>query len=82
MINLAKKAGIWVENDAYIPSTGDVILYDWDDNGVGDCTGWSDHVGIVVSVSGSTIKIIEGNKNDSVGCQWQIHPWLHYSEVL
>ena len=26
MINLAKKAGIWVENDAYIPSTGDVIL--------------------------------------------------------
>lgn len=67
MINLAKKAGIWVENDAYIPSTGDVILYDWDDNGVGDCTGWSDHVGIVVSVSGSTIKIIEGNKNDSVG---------------
>lgn len=47
--------------------TGDVILYDWDDNGVGDCTGWSDHVGIVVSVSGSTIKVIEGNKNDSVG---------------
>lgn len=67
MINLAKKAGIWVENDAYVPSTGDVILYDWDDNGVGDCTGWSDHVGIVVSVSGSTIKVIEGNKNDSVG---------------
>ncbi len=67
MINLAKKAGIWVENDAYVPSTGDVILYDWDDNGVGDCTGWSDHVGIVVSCDGSTIKVIEGNKNDSVG---------------
>ena len=67
MINLAKTAGIWVENDAYVPSTGDVILYDWNDNGVGDCTGWSDHVGIVVSVSSSTIKVIEGNKNDSVG---------------
>jgi len=67
MINLAKKAGIWVENDAYVPSTGDVILYDWDDSGSGDCTGWSDHVGIVVSVSGSTIKVIECNKSNTVG---------------
>lgn len=67
MIKLAKKAGIWVENDAYVPSTGDVILYDWDDNGVGDCTGWSDHVGIVVSCDGENIKVIEGNKNNTVG---------------
>lgn len=67
MITLAKKAGIWVENDAYVPSTGDVILYDWDDSGSGDCTGWSDHVGIVVSVSGSTIKVIECNKSNTVG---------------
>lgn len=34
MINLAISAGIWVENDAYVPDVGDVILYDWDDNGV------------------------------------------------
>ena len=67
MINLAKKAKIWVENDAYVPSTGDVILYDWDDNGVGDCTGWSDHVGIVVSCDGKNIKVIEGNKSNTVG---------------
>lgn len=67
MINLAKKAGIWVENDAYVPSTGDVILYDWDDNGVGDCTGWSDHVGIVKSVSNGVIRVIEGNKSNTVG---------------
>lgn len=66
MITLAKKAGIWVENDAYVPSTGDVIMYDWDDSGNGDCTGWSDHVGIVVSVSGSTIKVIECNKSNTV----------------
>ena len=59
MINLAISAGIWVENDAYVPDVGDVILYDWDDNGVGDCTGWSDHVGIVVSCDGSTIRVIE-----------------------
>ena len=67
MINLAITAGIWVENDAYVPDTGDVILYDWDDNGVGDCTGWSDHVGIVISCDGSKIKVIEGNKNNTVG---------------
>lgn len=67
MINLAKAAGIWVENDAYVPSTGDVILYDWDDSGSGDNTGWSDHVGVVVSVSGSTIKVIECNKSNTVG---------------
>lgn len=67
MIELAKKAGIWVENDAYVPSMGDVILYDWDDSGSGDCTGWSDHVGIVVSVKGSMIKVIECNKNNTVG---------------
>lgn len=67
MINLAKKAGIWVENDAYVPSTGDVILYDWDDNGVGDCTGWSDHVGLVKSVSNGVIHVIEGNKSNTVG---------------
>lgn len=67
MINLAISAGIWVENDAYVPDVGDVILYDWDDNGVGDCTGWSDHVGIVVSCDGSTIRVIEGNKSNTVG---------------
>ena len=67
MINLAITAGIWIENDAYVPGTGDVILYDWDDNGVGDCTGWSDHVGIVASCDESKIKVIEGNKNNTVG---------------
>lgn len=67
MINLAKKYSIWVENDAYIPQTGDVIFYDWDDSGNGDNTGWSDHVGIVVSVSDSVIKTIECNKSDTVG---------------
>ena len=57
----------WVENDAYIPSPGDYIIYDWDDTGAGDCTGWPEHVGIVISVSGDVIKVIEGNKDDAVG---------------
>lgn len=67
MIELAKKAGIWVENDAYVPKTGDSILYDWGDSGKGDNTGWPDHVGIVASVSGSTIRVIEGNMSNTVG---------------
>ena len=57
----------WVENDAYIPSPGDDIFYDWDDTAAGDCTGWPEHVGIVISVFGDVIKVIEGNKDDAVG---------------
>lgn len=30
-------------------------------------TGWPDHVGIVESVNGSTMKVIEGNMSDAVG---------------
>ena len=66
MIELYRKLGRWVENDAYVPKAGDVIMYFWNDNGVGDCVGYPDHVGIVVSVSGNTIKVIEGNKSNSV----------------
>lgn len=57
----------WVENDAYIPAPGDWIFYDWDDTGAGDCTGWPEHVGIVISVCDNVIKVIEGNKDDAVG---------------
>lgn len=65
-ITLAQKMGIWVENDAFVPQAGDIVLYDWDDNGVGDNKGSADHIGIVVSVSGSTIKVIEGNMGNAV----------------
>lgn len=67
VIALAKKAGIWVEDDAYVPDTGDAILYDWDDSGTGDNTGWPDHIGIVVSASSGKIKVIEGNISNTVG---------------
>lgn len=66
MIELYKKLGRWQENDAYKPAVGDVIMYDWDDNGKGDCTGYPEHVGIVTAVNGSEMTVIEGNKNDSV----------------
>lgn len=66
MIALFKNKGRWMENDSYVPSAGDIIFYDWQDNGVGDNKGHSDHVGIVEKVSGNTIVIIEGNMSDSV----------------
>ena len=66
MIALFQKIGRWEESDSYIPKPGDIIFYDWDDNGVGDNTGWSDHVGIVEEVNGNTITVIEGNYNNRV----------------
>lgn len=65
-ITLAKNMGIWVESDRYTPKMGDLILYDWDDTGSGDATTGADHIGIVVSVTGKTIKVIEGNNEDKV----------------
>lgn len=67
LISLAKQKGIWTENDAHVPTAGDLILYDWQDSGSGDNTGSPDHVGIVEKVSGSTITVIEGNKSEAVG---------------
>ena len=67
MIALYQKIGRWVEDDSYTPQIADILFYDWEDNTVGDNKGSADHVGIVVSVNGKTIKVIEGNINNSVG---------------
>lgn len=67
MVAKAQSMGIWVENDAYVPSAGDIIMYDWNDNGIGDDTGWPDHVGIVTNVSNSRITVTEGNNSRAVG---------------
>lgn len=67
MIEEFKKIGCWRENENYIPKAGDIIFYDWDDNGKGDNKGWSDHVGIVSKVSGDSITVIEGNYKNGVG---------------
>ena len=66
MIALFKSLGEWNESDSGTPKPGDIIFYDWDDTGAGDNTGWPDHVGIVESVSGGNITVIEGNKNNAV----------------
>ena len=67
MVDKAKNAGLWCENDSYSPKIGDVVLYDWQDTGKGDNKGTPDHVGIVVEVIGTTFIVREGNKNNSIG---------------
>ena len=44
----------WKDN-SYTPKSGDIIFFDWDNNGT------AEHVGIVESVNGDTIYTIEGN---------------------
>lgn len=67
MVELYKRAGRWVEDDNYLPDVGDVVFYDWEDDGKGDNTGVPDHVGVVVAISGNKITVVEGNKSDAVG---------------
>ena len=66
MVELYKKMERFEEKDSYSPAIGDIIMYDWDDDGKGDNTGHPDHVGIVSKILGKTITVIEGNKNESV----------------
>lgn len=67
MIKGFQQIECWVENDAYVPKAGDVIFYDWQDSGIGDNVGSSDHVGIVEKCDGKTITVIEGNTSNKVG---------------
>ena len=65
-IDLFESIGCWQEDETHVPLPGDVIYYAQKDTAIGDCTGWADHVGIVVGTSGNYIKVIEGNNNDAV----------------
>lgn len=68
LIEAAKKMGIWVEKDSYVAQPGDAVLYDWDDTGSGDCTGWPDHVGTIVETNESAgyFVVVEGNYGNAV----------------
>lgn len=70
MIRLYQDLGRWVEDDAYVPSPGDVIFYDWQDSATNyattDNVGQSDHVGIVVSCTNGMTTIVEGNNSNAV----------------
>lgn len=65
-IELFKNIGCWQENENIIPLPGDLIFYDWEQKFPGNATGWSDHVGIVAGTKWPFVKVIEGNKDDSV----------------
>lgn len=69
-IALFEALGCWEERDWYLPQVGDYIFYDWEGPLLGANTGWSDHVGIVAAVYGPVIKVIEGNKDDSVSYRY------------
>lgn len=66
MIAIAKNMGIWVENDDYVPTRGDLVMYDWQDTGKGDCVGEVEHVGMVTYIATNTFVVFEGNKNRRV----------------
>ena len=65
-IELFQALGRWEESDSLIPLPGDLIYYDWNMEKKGECTGWADHVGIVVGTKWPFLKVIEGNYQDSV----------------
>lgn len=68
IIEQAKKMGCWQENDAYVPSPGDAVLYDWQDNGAGDNKGNPDHIGTIIEVykDAGYMVVEEGNYSNSV----------------
>ena len=66
MTAIAKKMGIWVEDESVTPKPGWLIMYDWDDNGVGDNRGSTEHVGVVEAVNGGKFTVIEGNFSNAV----------------
>ena len=66
-IGLLQQLNAWEERDDYLPLPGDIIYYSRSNKDmINDCTGWSDHVGIVVGTKGNRIKVIEGNYGNRV----------------
>lgn len=70
-IGLFQELGRWEESDDYTPLPGDIIYYcGGDKDPFSDCTGWSDHVGIVVGSCNGYLKVIEGNCNNRVAYRY------------
>lgn len=60
MYKKGKLMGIAIELENWTPKIGDIVFYDWNvDKSL-------DHVGVLDTVVGDNIKVIEGNKSDSV----------------
>lgn len=73
MMTKAMKMGIWVEDDNYKARPGDIVLYDWQDSGVGENkTGAPDHIGIVAVTDGNVMKVVEGNYSTRHTCDYRV----------
>ena len=55
----------------YKPTPGDIVFYSW------ACNGWGDHVGIVESVGGDMMTVLEGNKGKAVGQRYISTSWQY-----
>lgn len=71
-----QERGKWQDN-SYTPNPGDIIFFDWDDEGGQD--GESDHTGIVEKVESGRVYTIEGSSGDT--CLEKSYPLGHY-EIL
>ena len=76
--NWFKERGEWQDRD-YIPKSGDIVYFDWDNKETGGQDGVADNVGIVEKVINDMIYVIEGNSNDR--CAERIYH-IGYSEIL
>lgn len=56
----SNKGRYYERSDGYSPKKGDLVFFDWSDNGS------ADHVGIVTGTSGSTVYTVEGNCSGKV----------------
>jgi len=84
MIDKAKEMGIWVEDDDFVPSIGDGVMYNFDGKPGEETDHGADHVGLVVYVADGKIHTVEGNMGSGycgtrtlvVGDQW-IRGFIH-----
>ena len=67
MLAKYRAAGRFEEADEAVPRPGDLIFYDWQDSGQGDCRGEPDHVGLILEANERELLVIEGNLSDRVG---------------
>lgn len=63
-IQIFKNLGIWNEDGASTPKSGDIITFNWDQD-YQQNDGWADHIGIVEYVENGLIHTIEGNSGEA-----------------
>ena len=66
IVEIAKKMGIWVESDSYIPTPGDWVLYAWKGQEGQENELAPNHIGTIYHSDGEIMLAVEGNKGDKV----------------